>query len=134
MKIGYSGTQFGMNSRQKENFVIRIIEYQDNQGITEFRHGDCEGGDSDAHDLIRKHFPYIKIIGHPPLNPAKRAFKQCDELRPEKDYIPRNHDIVDETDELIAAPKQSHEVLRSGTWSTIRYAKKSDKNVIMLWP
>jgi hypothetical protein len=34
---------------------------------------------------------------------------------------------VDETEFLIGAPKEDEEVLRSGTWSTIRYSKKSNK-------
>ena len=53
--------------------------------------------------------------------------RPSDQTLPPKDYLDRNHDIVDQTDLLIATPKENTEVLRSGTWATIRYAKKINK-------
>jgi len=46
----------------------------------------------------------------------------------------RNRDIVDATDMLIAAPATRKEVLRSGTWATIRYAKKMKKWIYIIYP
>lgn len=103
--------------------------------ISEFHHGDCIGADKEAHDImVHEHH----IVIHPPSNPKKRAFCQgehfCIEYRKPKDYISRNHDIVDETDMLIACPCGHSEVIRSGTWATIRYATKRGKLVFIIYP
>jgi len=73
-------------------------------------------------------------VVHPPIDPSRRAFVMpMDELRPEKPYTARNRDIVDETDQLVAAPK-GLEYLRSGSWSTVRYARKQGKPVTLVRP
>jgi len=46
----------------------------------------------------------------------------------------RNHKMVDSAGVLLATPKEDHEVLRSGTWATIRYAYKKNKQVVLVWP
>jgi predicted Rossmann fold nucleotide-binding protein DprA/Smf involved in DNA uptake len=46
--------------------------------------------------------------------------------------LERNHLIVAACDVLNAAPLQDEEILRSGTWATIRYARKAGKTVIQL--
>lgn len=54
-----------------------------------------------------------------------RGFNKGDMLIKEKSYLNRNKDIIDQSDFLIACPQdKEQEVLRSGTWSTIRNAKK----------
>jgi hypothetical protein len=50
------------------------------------------------------------------------------QLRP----LARNTCIVLNCEHLIAAPKEDSEVLRSGTWSTIRRARKEHKPLIIL--
>ena len=52
-------------------------------------------------------------------------------LKPKK-YLDRNKSIVDKTDILIAFPSTNEEVIRSGTWSTIRYAKNKGKKILLL--
>src|SRR5258706_311318 len=56
-----------------------------------------------------------------------------DVMLPAKDYIARNHDIVDDTDILYACP-DGPEKVRSGTWATIRYALKQKKKVVIFHP
>ena len=51
-----------------------------------------------------------------------------------RDYLDRNKDIVNNCDLLIAAPKENTEVLRSGTWSTVRYAKQLGVTVVIIEP
>jgi len=48
--------------------------------------------------------------------------------------LTRNHDIVDCTELLIACPKSMKEELRSGTWATVRYARKLERPVIIIYP
>lgn len=49
-------------------------------------------------------------------------------------YLWRNHQIVDATSALIAAPFGFEEELRSGTWATVRYARKLGRPVRFFWP
>ena len=55
-------------------------------------------------------------------------------MHPAKDYLVRNHDIVDVCDVLVATPGQKEEQIRSGTWATIRYARKIRKQIIIVYP
>jgi predicted Rossmann fold nucleotide-binding protein DprA/Smf involved in DNA uptake len=76
----------------------------------------------------------LRIAGHPPLIKGKRAFFPSDESLPVREYISRNRDIVDASQEIIATPGEFEEQLRSGTWSTIRYARKTGKRVLVVLP
>lgn len=119
MKIGFTGTREGMSQNQKEQFVLKLFDL----GITEFHHGDCIGADADAHDIVREFFPNVKIVIHPPERSYTRAFRKGDFSHPLKPYIERDRDIVDDCEHLIGSPLDK-EVIRSGTWTTIRYARK----------
>lgn len=133
MKIGFTGTQLGCSEEQFFSFRCFIEDLKP----TEFHHGDCIGADSQAHRVVREiSSPLfrINIIIHPPLNPDKRALCESDERRTPKDYLVRNRDIVNETDLLIACPKEANEIIRSGTWSTIRYAKKMGRVCRIICP
>lgn len=128
MKIGFTGTQLGMTPLQ----IARLTKLLHFHKPSEFHHGDCIGADAQAHDIVET-FP-VRIVIHPPTNDSKRAFKWADEGRLAKPYLERNHDIVDETDLLLVAPKSVNEELRSGTWATWRYAVKMKKPTIILEP
>lgn len=53
------------------------------------------------------------------------SYSKGNDIREPLDYIKRNHSIVNETDMLIEFP-----IIKSGSWATIRYAKKNKKNSI----
>jgi hypothetical protein len=129
--IGFTGTQLGMSAHQKETLrqVLTAATLQGDPVI--FHHGDCVGADAEAHEIALA--AGCEVIIHPPIRRIKRAYCQgAKEIREPKDYIPRNHDIVDESIGLIASPKSNQEELRSGTWATVRYARKINKRVILL--
>ena len=132
--IGFTGTQTGMTRAQKATFSHLFRDRLAKEIC--FAHGDCIGADSDAHDIvigIMKGKSYIVI--HPPIDDSKRAFKQgAKHVFPPKEYLERNHNIVATCDLLIAAPKGFKEELRSGTWATIRYAKKQKKQICIIYP
>jgi len=128
MRLGITGTREGMSPAQKELFEFVAREYNP----TEFHHGDCEGADAEAHDIIRHINPSIRIVVHPPIYPYRRAYKKGDEMRPPYDYIPRDKNIVNEINYLIGAPLTDEEIIRSGTWTTIRYAKKIGREYLVL--
>ena len=147
MKIGFTGTQSGMTEHQKIEFLDILTQInKDFSAITEFHHGDCIGADYEAHQIFRI-FYNEKIHIHPSNNSSKRAYSSKNEIyyqrnskypvpdiHKAKPYLERNKVIVNETDMLIACPKSKQEELRSGTWATIRYAKKQKKPIIIIFP
>ena len=128
MKVGFTGTREGMSQHQKEQFVIELYEI----APTEFHHGDCVGADAEAHDIVRTFFPEVKIVGHLPLSNSQRAFKECDEYKSPLPYLERDRVIVDTADFMFGAPKSDKELVRSGTWATIRYSRKLTKPLKVL--
>lgn len=129
-KIGFTGTRHGMTDKQKEAVKKFIIS----EKFNEFHHGDCIGSDKESHDIVdeyrkeEKKEDKIKIVGHPPKYNKYRAYCKCDILLAKDDYLVRNHNIVDATDIMIATP-DTKERLHSGTWATVRYARKKDKKI-----
>ncbi len=130
MKIGFTGTQRGMTDFQYLN--VKLFIQKNSENISEAHHGDCVGADSEFHDIVQTYNLYTSI--HPPINPSKRAFRKGNIIFPEKEYLDRNHDIVNSVDLMIATPGEETEILRSGTWATIRYAKKNNKPIVIIYP
>lgn len=128
MKIGFTGTQKGMTNEQSVSVFKILCEYYP----IEVHHGDCVGADEDFHKIAQGCKIYTII--HPPVIDDLRAFCKGNEHRPPKPFIERNHGIVDETEVLIATPKERKEELRSGTWATIRYAYKIGRKILIVWP
>jgi hypothetical protein len=98
-----------------------------------FHHGDCVGADRQAHIMVRALYgPSALIVVHPPIDSKKRAFSAGDIIRERKPYIERNHDIVDDSHYLLAAPLLPEEQQpRSGTWETWRYAEGRATRILL---
>jgi hypothetical protein len=110
-----------------------VLDWVLKRGPGEVHHGDCIGADAQLHTLAKA--AGLKIIIHPPIDPKKRAFcQEYDEIREEKPYLDRNKDIVNESEFLIATPRTMHEVLRSGTWATVRYARSTNIDIAIIEP
>lgn len=130
MKIGFSGTRYGMTPEQIHGVGRRF------DPACELHHGDCDGADDEADALAVLHG--MAIVVHAPIDEKHRAF--CDRkrpygkrtVRPPKTHFARNRDIVDETDELIATPFDKIDPGRGGTWYTINYAVKRGKPVTII--
>lgn len=121
MKLGFTGTRMGMSREQKVSFDALLFELQP----TEFHHGGCVGADAQAHEIVRHRLPECRIVIHPTRPGPHRASELvADELRDEAPPLDRNRTIVDSVEHMAAAPLGDQEVLRSGTWATIRYARK----------
>ncbi len=131
MKVGFTGTQSGMNDRQALKLVGFLKALSAPSPIDEFHHGDCIGADEQFHQTV---YDYEHTYIHPPEDSKKRAWCFSEHILKPKPYLERNHDIVDATDVLIATPRTSHEERRSGTWATIRYARERKKMVIVIYP
>lgn len=129
-KLGVTGSRKGISSKAASALQALLSTMT----VVEAHHGDCVGADKIFHEFVVERG--IPVVVHPPNNRACRAFLTSGNpiMRKEKSYLFRNRDIVDETDLLIALPETKEEVLRSGTWSTIRYAKTQGKRLAIIYP
>jgi hypothetical protein len=136
MKVGFTGTRFGMNQYQYNSYCDLVAKLKPK----ELHHGDCVGADDQSAIGIRSCIERglltdCKIICHPPLDESHRAFNKFhEEMREPKTHFARNRDIVDETEVLIACPKDTERQERGGTWYTYDYALKKGKTVYVIWP
>lgn len=125
--VGFTGTRNGgMTTAQAVGVAVRFRDFG------WLHHGDCVGADRHANILARA--SGLKIETHPPDNPVFRAFCDADTANDLKPYLVRNRDIVDATERLIAAPGEMTEQQRSGTWQTVRYARRVGKPVTIVFP
>jgi hypothetical protein len=125
MRIGFTGTRQGMSAAQCA--ALKGILEDEAMGFTEFHHGDCIGADAEAHDIAAT--AGVEIVIHPPKEDALRAWKNSPRVLEPRPYLARNREIVRQCDLLIAAPAEDVEQIRSGTWSTVRHARRMGKLV-----
>jgi len=134
MKVGFTGTQKGLTPQQIAELGV-YLRYHITNNNDEFHHGDCIGADAQAHLIVLSLGTLASIHIHPPEDESKQA--RCEfllgKVYPRKPYLDRNKDIVDACDILIACPLEYAEELRSGTWSTIRYARKTGKPIVIIY-
>lgn len=133
LHAGFTGTQAGMTRPQDMAVHGLVLELS----VTDIHHGDCIGAD-DQMDQIACELG-LTIYVHAPINPAKRAWCKTRPLAERwaaslKPYLERNKEIVDSVKAMIAAPKEFEESLRSGTWATVRYARRVGRPVWLVWP
>lgn len=132
LHIGYTGPRRGMTQVQKAVLQQRLCYFHE----VNIHHGDCEGGDEQM-DAIARALGF-DITLHPPI--AKYARAYCEKrgpttVRPAREFIDRNHDIVDECERMFATPAQREEQWKgSGTWATIRYTRLVGKPLTIIWP
>lgn len=132
LKIGFTGTRKIKQVTPEHMCSLENFFYWFAPDEIEFHYGDCVGADEESFKAARGQG--FRTVGHPPINEKFRAFTKPDEMRETKEYIDRNHDIVNETEILIAMSGTITEVLRSGTWATVRYARDNTKDIHILWP
>jgi hypothetical protein len=130
MKYGFTGSSTRTFLPQRAAFSGWIDAHRFE--ITELHHGDCVKADEFAHAIVRR-FSEAKIVLHPPIKDDKRAWCSADEELDAKPFLDRNKDIAAVCDTLLAMP-HGEEELRSGTWSTIRAARRLGKPIVVFWP
>ena len=129
MSLGITGSRNGLTVEQYNQFKMLT----DKMILKEVHHGGCVGVDSEMHQYftdVRK----IKTILHPPLCQDLQGVFMADEVRPPLEYLTRNKNIVNYSDVVIGFPDHEKEIVRSGTWATIRYSKKSNKRTYIVYP
>lgn len=129
ISASFTGTRKGLTDAQKQ----KVRELLMGSYAALFHHGDCVGADADAHDIAKSLFFSINI--YPSDLEEQRAFKKgAIVVHDPKPPLARNRDIVKAGDFLIACPNGIIEQRRSGTWSTIRYARSLRKKIFIIYP
>ena len=134
-KISMTGTRTisGLTQKQLVNFRQLIIEYRD-KGYTHLNHGDCVGADAIAHSIAIG--LELQVVIYPPNKVECRA--NCKggnvTIHPEASYRNRNQAIVNNGHVLMVLPKHNYEQRRSGTWMTVRMARKLNLPIIICYP
>jgi hypothetical protein len=129
--LSFTGTRKGITLRQSATLSSQAEALTASSKLVKLHHGDCLGADLAMHRIARELGWFVVI--HPPTNTSERGYCDGDERRPPQDYIERNHQLVREGDFLWAVP-EGPERLRSGTWATVRHARKLGRGVVIFWP
>lgn len=97
-------------------------------------HGLCVGADESFNDMCRSVL-MCKVVGHPGPAPTElESYRYVDDRRPRAPYLARNSHIVRDCQVIIAAPRTATEEMRSGTWQTVRLARRAGKQLIVVMP
>lgn len=130
--VGITGTRKGLTVPQIRTLTaVLTSEFTERGDPCLLHHGDCVGADAVAANIGRN--CGFVIIGHPPTDTKLRAYFPSDLERAPQAYLDRNRAIVKACDVLIGCPGGPQE-LRSGTWSTIRFALKIGRGVVVVMP
>lgn len=132
MKLGFTGTRKGMTDDQLDTLYAWLMFCKDE--VEEVHFGLCRGSDAQFYHMLLAVKPDAYIVGHPCDLIDQQVILPCDELRPVEASIRRNHDIVDEVDTMLATPETFKNVLRSGTYSCLRYAAAVNRDLNIVLP
>lgn len=120
---GLTGPQLRWAKQFIQDNVVRVLH-----------HGNCIGGDEDVATLFYKGQDTY-IIAHPGhISTMQSKISFNDLVLPEKHTLARNRLIVNSSDLLLGFPKIDDEDDNSGSWYTIRWAKRHRTPVIVISP
>lgn len=133
--VAFSGTRRGMTTFQIESVDQLLGEFDPSRAA----HGMCVGADEHFHRILRDRFgKAVHVEGFPGLDmngngPKTRWKLDVDHHAQPELYLVRNHWIVLYGEVLVATP-DGPERQRSGTWSTVRYARSINRPVYIVRP
>ena len=110
-------------SDERQKRFIRVLRVTfGERDFDQLHHGGCTGVDKLAHDTAIE--MGVRVVVHPPDNRRHECeYADAQEVRPRLPYLERNRRIVEAVDGLLALPSSPTEVVRSGSWATVRYAR-----------
>lgn len=132
MILGFTGTRDPISDAQ----AIALRQWLEANPPTKFLHGACVGADAAA--VLQVKAMYGRQVeahaypGHIPSMTSEPAASVSIRHR-SMHTLSRNRVIVEACDVLLAMPKGPEEQ-RSGTWSTVRYARKLGRPIVVIWP
>ena len=136
MDISITGSRYfdARDSEQQKRSFIEELRGLYFDGVGVLHHGDAIGADAFSHQVAVS--LGMRIVIHPPLNSQYRAF--CNNgsvtILPTKPYLERNFDLIKATEILLVLPIQNQEIQRSGTWHTVRVARRNNRSVVIFFP
>lgn len=138
INVGFTGSRKGMTLSQWKMFEHHFKSLCHDRKV-QWHDGDCLGADNQAHKVVEKIFEKEKVvgttIGHPCNIAHQRAYNDFDTTRLIYPPLVRNRHIVNASNVMFAAPYEYEEQLRgSGTWATIRYTRRKNVRLIIIWP
>lgn len=132
--MAFTATRKGITVGQ----IASAREIAEAEMPTTFLHGCAEGGDRQLHG--------VATPGRRELCPSRKdQFKWAMDNKADGDSIRdipvgktpeirRNREMVDRCCVLVACPETETEVVRSGTWATVRYARSKGKRLAVISP
>jgi hypothetical protein len=131
--IGFTGSRDGMTYRQKAAVRLTLAKLIDKLGPDAVAlHGDCIGADA-GFDALCVGLGIARTC-RPSNLPFARAYTGARAVGEPKPPLVRNREIVDDSAVIIGAPSSYKEVLRSGTWATLRYARRVGRQIQIIAP
>lgn len=134
MILGFTGSRSGMTADQIVVVRRLLLELKPTKVV----HGDCYGSDNEFHQLVTllrsaQLLPDVKIKTRP-SNLSTSCNNNADETEIPVAPLVRDKLIVADADKMLATPAQNLPILRSGTWTTIRYAHQTGKVIYIITP
>lgn len=123
MKVGFTGTRKGMSGLQASQLqYVLALFYHADKAVN--RKPELHFGRHESVELKadKEAAALASSLGY--------ATEPHYAMRGEE--LDRNREIIAEVSVLIAAPETDVEEQRSGTWATVRYARKKGIPVVML--
>jgi len=129
---GFTGTRAGMTEKQKD--LTRACLTLGQPAI--IRHGAAYGADREFHAIWREELPRRFADVWPADDKSRKLFDDQDNVavNPVLPPLQRNEEIVKRSKYMIATPHTQQEELRSGTWATVRCARRLEKPCLIIWP
>jgi predicted Rossmann fold nucleotide-binding protein DprA/Smf involved in DNA uptake len=135
-RVGFTGTRNGLTPAQKQSLEAVIVE-MDAYEPGELHHGGCRGADVEAHQMVLAYKGWTVVV-HPAdfVRPPVAALVNGPyvTILPPAPPLKRNRRIVESCGTLIACPDGNAERVRSGTWMTIRHARRMHRDILIVYP
>ena len=140
MILTLTATRRGITSAQRAAVPGLLAAYP-----TTLLHGGAPGGDEELHELISGLRGFLVSncqVEVYPANASRHMFWK-DKARfapfaltvqPPEHPLVRNQIMATRADHVLACPETAHEVLRSGTWTTVRAARRAGHRVTIIEP
>jgi len=135
-RIGFTGSRKGMTEDQQEAVRLQLKELVEEHSDKQLQahHGDAIGADAQFHVACQQ--LKLPVVIHPSTDEKDRAF--CEGAHVTNlpvEFAEQTSAIVNLCQILLAAPDGYKEKKRgSGTWMTIRAARKAEKTIVLCYP
>lgn len=137
----FTGTRAGMSLGQRKEIrqMMTGSALMEMRRLSRILHGGCIGADVEFHAILAAMHLLSRVEVYPSNMPDMVAALADDDLiaevHPPMDPIERNKLMVMRAHSLLAAPREFREVVRgSGTWATVRAARRKGIPVLIVYP